>query len=265
MDLSNSLGMATEEIKTLGSTVLRQTWPIEKLAEIRTAISTFDASRNEAVAGGSVDSNIRMYAKHGVGTLNTLFHAGLLNSSQIADLFAGSYYHQICKSIYGDDEFYIDARRVGFRIHNPDISTKSFIPYHQDSYTQDYRMPRVLNCWIPLDDKAGSECPGLEVVRNVCRPDFPRKDFGLRSENAAYDFITIDRDAILSEYGDNFLAPEFELGDGLVFSENVIHRTYVTPQMKKPRINFELRIFSKSCLDKDYTISDLGNTVYRVS
>jgi hypothetical protein len=265
MEIGNSIGMAADEVRNFGSTVLRQAWPLEKLSRIREAIESYEISRNKEIAAGETEGSIRMLASHGVGALNSLFHNALLKPSQMADLFSGSRFHQICKELLGDEAYLIDARRVGFRIHKPDVSTKSFIPYHQDSYTQDERITRILKCWIPLHDKAGSECPGLEVVRNICWPSFPRKDFGLRSENAAYDFITIDRDDIVSEYGKNFVAPKFELGDGFIFSENVIHRTYVSPEMKKPRMNFELRIFSQSCLADGYSISDIGRTVYRVA
>jgi len=206
-----------------------------------------------------------MYATHGVGTFVSLVRAGLISTEFLGEMFRGSFYHELCRAYFASDELYISPNRLGFRNHDPTTSAKSFIPYHQDSYTQDKRTPRVLNCWMTLDPGAGRDAPGLEVVRNSCRPDFPRKDFGLRSENAAYDFITIDRDRIVEEYGESFLAPEFELGDGLVFSENVIHRTYVTQGMSRPRINFEFRVFAPNHLSPGVAIADFGNQALRVS
>ena len=97
MTTSNSVDMSADEIRTLGSTVLRQTWPIEKLAKIREAIESYDKSRQEEIAGGAIENNIRMLANHGAGTLNSLFTRGFLKPAEIVSIFAGSYYHKICK------------------------------------------------------------------------------------------------------------------------------------------------------------------------
>ncbi|HEX2590930.1 MAG TPA: hypothetical protein VHL34_05520 [Rhizomicrobium sp.] len=260
-----SPGDAAREVAELGSTVLRQVWPREPLAIIRQAIVDFTNAREARLARGEEGPHERMYSMHGVGTFAELVAAGFLHEGILGELFRGSYYHKLCSEYFGDDTFYAAPKRLGYRNHDPLVSGRSFIPYHQDSYTQDARYPKVLNCWMPLDPGAGVESPGLEVVRNPCRPNFPRKDFGLRSENAAYDFITIAREAIAEEYGESFLAPSFEIGDGFVFSENVIHRTYVTPEMTKPRINFEFRVFSPKHLGAGATIEDLASIAVKVS
>ena len=256
---------AATEVRTMGSVVLRGVWSAERLAHLRGAIEEFTQRRRARVASGQMKPTERMYATHGVGGLGALLREGLVKPHDIAALFEGSAYHQLCRQYFGEDSFYVMLNRLGFRDHDPLRSDRSYIPYHQDSYTQDVRTTNVLNCWIPLDPGAGSISPGLEVVRNPCRPDFPRKDLGLRSENSAYDHITIDRDRVVEEYGECFLAPEFEVGDGMVFSENVIHRTYVTPTMTKPRMNFELRVFSPSGLAPGVTIADLIPNCYRVA
>jgi hypothetical protein len=262
---AGSAAEAAREVRELGSTVLRQVWPLEPLARIRGAIAEYSARRAARVAAGTTKAPAeKMYATHGVGTFAALLVEGVIEPDFLSGLFAGSFYRDLCAAYFEDDAFYAAFSRVGFRNHDPRLSDKSYIPYHQDSYTQDKRAPRVLNCWIPLDPGAGRTSPGLEVVRDPCMPDFPRKDFGLKSENAAYDFITIDRARIVEFYGERFLAPEFEVGDGLVFSENVIHRTYVTPEMTAPRINFELRVFTPKCLAPGVTIADLGAAATRI-
>lgn len=256
---------AAAEVAATGSAVVRQVWRTDHLARIEAAISEYSHRRAERVRAGSVTPGERMYSTHGVGMFSTLVSEGLLTEGILGEMFAGGYYQALCEAYFEDTAFYAFPKRLGFRNHDPRLSDRSFIPYHQDSYTQDERVPRVLNCWIPLNPGAGRESPGLEVVRAPCRPNFPRKDFGLRTENAAYDFITIDRDRIVEEYGERFLAPEFEVGDGLVFSENVIHRTYVTPQMTQPRINFEFRVFSPKHLAPGVRIEDLGDSIVRVA
>ncbi len=188
----------------------------------------------------------KMLDTHGAGTAIEMIRCGVLSENDILALLEGSVFATICKSFYGDDRLRTMMSRNGFRIHDPARSSKTFIPYHQDSYTQDKRVRSVLNCWMPLDP-AGIDAPGLEVVRHPCAPNFPRRSWGLESENAAYDRITIERDRIVAEYGpDSFAAPPFEIGDCLIFSEHVIHRTFVTPGMTRPRINLELRVFAES-------------------
>jgi len=235
-------------IRADGSAVMRQIWPVAPLLELRSAIAGFCDRRREQVARGELQHHLdRMYSTHGVGTLAGLIVNGLVSFDLVQGLFRGSIYQRIAQAYYQSDQLYCQLSRCGFREHHPAVSTKSCIPYHQDSYSQDPRIRDVLNCWTPLDP-CGEDAPGLEVVLDPCSPDFPRKDFGLASENAAYDFITIDRDQIIAVYGDRFLAPSFEVGDGFIFSQNVIHRTYVTEAMRKPRINFELRVFSDACI-----------------
>ncbi len=256
---------AAQEVAAFGSSVLRNVWPHEPLAVIRAAIAEYSSQRVARIARGEGGPHERMYSAHGVGTFAELVAAGLLSEGILGALFRGSYFHKLCTAYFGDDVFYASPKRLGYRNHDPLVSGKSFIPYHQDSYTQDSRIPQVLNFWMPLDPGAGVESPGLEVVRNPCRANFPRKDFGLKSENAAYDFITIARERIVEEYGECFLAPTFAIGDGLVFSENVIHRTYVTPEMTKPRINFEFRVFSPRHLAPGVDIADLASIAIKVS
>ena len=257
---------AAEEVRETGSTVLRAAWPLEKLRVLREAVQAFCDTRLARIASGhELAPNEKMYATHGVGTFPQLVTTGLVQGSFLRELFVGSYYHQLCAEYFEDDQFYVSPQRLGFRNHDPRTSDRSFIPFHQDSYTQDERVRHVLNCWIPLDPGAGRTSPGLEVVRHPCAADFPRKEFGLKSENAAYDFITIERERIVEAYGEAFLAPAFEVGDGLVFSENVIHRTYVTPEMTHPRINFEFRIFTPKALAPGVTIADFGGSAYRVA
>jgi len=236
---------AVAEIEEFGSTVLRNAWRREDLDVILSAITRFTAHRAERIASGRAPPHEKMMHTHGAGGFADLVAEGFLDASILAKMFVGSPYHDLCREYFDDDEFYVQPTRLLFRNHDPQTSDRSFVPYHQDSGSQDPRVQRILNCWIPLDPGAGSEAPGLEVVRSPGAPKFPIKDFGLKTENAVYDFITIDRDRIVEEYGsDQFLAPRFEVGDGFAFSQDVIHRTYVAPDMTRPRRNFEFRVFS---------------------
>ena len=255
-------GPASRQISELGSAVVRGIWPAEPLQRLHKAISGYcDERRADVVAGRHAHPTAKMYASHGVGTLAGLIHSGHLGPTFPIELFRGSGYEQICRDYHRSERLYCQLNRCGFREHRTELSRKSFIPYHQDSYSQDERINDVLNCWTPLDPCGrGLPAPGLEVVMNRCTPNFPRKDFGLATENAAYDFITIDRGDIVAAFGDNFLAETFAVGDCLIFSQDVIHRTYVTPDMTQPRINFEFRVFSEDCISAESRAELLGAT-----
>lgn len=256
---------AAAEVAQYGSTVLRQAWCPDLLAALRGAIVRYVEQRSARIAGSSIAPHERMYHTHGAGVFESLVSAGLIGPSILTEMFSRSDFQALCSRYFEDDRLYVCPSRLAFRVHDPSASDRSFVPYHQDSGTQDPRVSTVLNCWIPLDPGAGREAPGLEVVRAPCEPNFPLKDFGLHSENAAYDFITIDRERIIAAYGEHLLAPEFEVGDGLAFSQYVIHRTYVTPDMTQPRINFEFRVFSSKSLAPGATANEVLQTAVRVA
>jgi hypothetical protein len=256
---------AVSELKAVGSTVLRGAWDPALLSVLREAIVEYARRRGERIAAGGAQRNDRMYHSHGTGTFGSLVVEGLLEIDFLRELFVGTAYHELCAAYLGSDELYVEAQRLAFRLHDPRRSSRSFVPYHQDSGSQNDFVRDVLNCWIPLDPGCGREAPGLEVVRAIVEPGFPLKDFGLNTESAAFDFLTIDRDRIAESYGDRLMAPAFDVGDGLVFSQDVIHRTFVTPEMTQPRINFEYRVFSPNGPAPGASADDVRGIGYRVA
>jgi hypothetical protein len=90
-------------------------------------------------------------------------------------------------------------------------------------------MTELLTCWIPLDP-CGIDSPGLEFVR--------------RRQEALLHFTELD-DPVLRQRlpAQEFWAPELESGDGLVFLNSILHRTYTRPEMQKNRLSVEYRIF----------------------
>jgi hypothetical protein len=89
-------------------------------------------------------------------------------------------------------------------------------------------MTRLLTCWLPLNS-CGRDSPGLEFVRGqVGLLHFTElDDAGMRRRFAA----------------EEFWAPALDLGDGVVFLDSVLHRTYARPEMRRDRMSVEYRIF----------------------
>jgi hypothetical protein len=235
---------AALEIAQFGSAVLRDVWDVADVGRLRDGVAAFCDRRARLVEQGSVDPLMRHYHETGTTVLTWLIYEGLLDLDFLSGMFRGSFYHEVCMAHFEDDRLYLAPERIGSRNIRPPYTAQAPLPFHQDSVEQDPKVTRVLNCWIPLDAGAGQSAPGVEVVRHPGRPKFPLKVGTGSSGQPRYEAVAIDRANIVAEYGENFLAPGFAPGDSLVFSQDVIHRTYITPQMTNPRIGFEFRVFS---------------------
>ncbi len=115
------------------------------------------------------------------------------------------------------------------------------LPFHQDQYI--LQTP-LLNVWIPLAE-CGVHAPGLEVVVT------DRRDLlavaGLPDHAVPVERARIGERLVLEMFGSSALwRPNLNLGDALVFAGTTIHRSYVTPQMTKPRLSVELRLVSSA-------------------
>jgi hypothetical protein len=92
-------------------------------------------------------------------------------------------------------------------------------------------MTTLLTLWIPLQ-ACGVDRPGLEFIR--------------RPQPSLLHFTELNEAALRSRFpADEFWTPILEPGDGLVFLNNVLHRTRITPSMQQCRTSIEYRIFPK--------------------
>lgn len=90
-------------------------------------------------------------------------------------------------------------------------------------------MTRLVTCWIPLNP-CGRDSPGLEFVRG--------------RQPALLHFTELNDAALRQRFpAEKFWAPELEVGDGLVFMNSVLHRTYARQEMRHSRLSVEYRIF----------------------
>ncbi|HUI55718.1 MAG TPA: hypothetical protein VLY04_12150 [Bryobacteraceae bacterium] len=90
-------------------------------------------------------------------------------------------------------------------------------------------MTRLLTCWLPLGP-CGQDAPGLEFVRR-------------RLESLLHFTELDDRNLRRRFAPEEFWAPELELGDGLVFLNGTLHRTYHHAGMRRERLSVEYRFF----------------------
>lgn len=90
-------------------------------------------------------------------------------------------------------------------------------------------MTELVTCWIPLET-CGGDSPGLEFVA--------------RPQSSLLHFTELDDGLLRQRYPPaDFQAPILELGDGLVFLNGTLHRTYARREMRYTRMSVEYRIF----------------------
>jgi hypothetical protein len=89
-------------------------------------------------------------------------------------------------------------------------------------------MTELLTCWIPLN-RCGVDSPGLEFVR--------------RRQPALLHFTELDDAALRQRFSpQEFWAPVLEFGDGLIFLNDILHRTCVGREMEHNRVSVEYRL-----------------------
>jgi Phytanoyl-CoA dioxygenase (PhyH) len=89
-------------------------------------------------------------------------------------------------------------------------------------------MTELLTCWIPLN-ACGVDSPGLEFVRG--------------RQPALLHFTELDDPALRQRFSpEEFWAPALEFGDGLIFLNDILHRTSVRQDMGRDRLSVEYRI-----------------------
>jgi hypothetical protein len=90
-------------------------------------------------------------------------------------------------------------------------------------------MTELLTCWIPLHP-CGMDSPGLEFMRG--------------RQPALLHFTELDDQALRRRFEpEKFWVPELDFGDGLIFLNSVLHRTYVHSEMRQDRLSVEYRVF----------------------
>lgn len=123
-------------------------------------------------------------------------------------------------------------------------------PFHQDASVVSIGK-EMLTCWIPLID-CGVYAPSIEfllnplncilVPKNVISID--EEPFDYQSITSCYSVAELPEKHLFSKFNTKQLwQPNLFLGDVMIFTETVIHRTYVTPKMKTSRNSIDIRLY----------------------
>jgi len=112
--------------------------------------------------------------------------------------------------------------------------TENHQGYHQDGRAMG-QYGKGITVWIPLSE-CGENAPGLEILRAPCGMLFPLAE---QSENIE------ERSAWVVEQCCAPWRPRLLPGDVIVFTDDIIHRTYTTEVMKNDSRFLEFRVVKK--------------------
>lgn len=232
-----------EQLREHGVVLLRSVFPLNALAGVRRAAQACF----EAAEGGSRQAFPERYR------YNPLSCSVLLAALQDFGCSAGDLSAPL--AIAGLDALLAAAlgSAAACRLEQAWVR-KRFAPfhapagYHPNSWHQDgglgvrfpphdasaIPMTPLLTCWLPLDVCAGDR-PALEFVRS-------RLDLLLH-------YTELDDATLRRRFApEAFWVPELRPGDGLIFLNGTLHRTYAHPEMRRDRLSVEYRFFPADVL-----------------
>lgn len=104
-----------------------------------------------------------------------------------------------------------------------------FLSHPDGIFPSDALLPMV-TCWIALGP-CGVEAPGLEIVKRRLETLLPPPELADGKVRARFG-------------PEEFYRPAMEAGDAVLMRGDILHRTFVTPEMTRDRTSIELRFFA---------------------
>lgn len=228
------------QLREQGLVLLRDVFPKDSLTKLNEAASRcFEAIRTESSIPGHYRFNhfshsvlLTALSDFGCGGPEAL--VAPLSAAGLDPLFSEAIG---CKWACSMEQSWVRKKFAPSQVPNPQ--------YHPQDWHQDgalgvgfpaepgpvIPMTELVTCWIPLG-ACGRDSPGLEFVR--------------RRQSALLHFTELGDAALRRRFPpEEFWAPALEPGDGLVFLNGTLHRTYSTPEMQNNRISVEYRIFPR--------------------
>ena len=114
------------------------------------------------------------------------------------------------------------------------VVRQTYIYWHMDADgTGSWRYDPLFNCWLPLEEVGVDGYPSLEVMTN--------SEAGMREEGISPPGSRHD-DWVKAHFPDpEIMCPRMAVGDVLIFSHFLLHRTQPMAELKGPRIGCEMR------------------------
>jgi hypothetical protein len=120
------------------------------------------------------------------------------------------------------------------------------VPYHQDSSVMRLTDVTILNFWFPLET-AGIDAPAVEIIPKAMDKLLPHGE--IADPDILYSNLEISESRVREQLGTySPWAPVMFPGDVLILQSRTVHRTHMTSEMTKGRMDFELRFCSRDQL-----------------
>lgn len=231
---------AFAELRDCGCLLLRDFFDRDALTLLRqAAIGCFQSIQS----GNPIPPTYRYNASSHSSLLNSLLDFGCASESELFEPISRPHLERLFTHALGDrwhcrpEHSWV---RKKFALSHVPASGYHLQNWHQDGALgvcfplergQPVPIRELVTCWIPLQD-CGVDSPGLEFIR--------------RRQPALLHFTELDDSALRGRFDrDEFWAPALKLGDGLLFLNDVLHRTHVRPEMARDRLSVEYRIFPR--------------------
>ena len=226
-----------EQLLEYGVVLLRDFFPKDSLTTLKGAAEKcFEAIKEGEVIPERYQFNRFSHS----ALLNSLTDFGCTSEELVEPLSAPGLGQLFSEAIGGEwicrmEQSWIRMKFSGIQVPDPRYQPQG---WHQDGalgvqFPMEIGavipMTELVTCWIPLT-QCGEDSPGLEFVR--------------RRQTALLHFTELDDSALRRRFHPTeFWAPVLDPGDGVVFRNSALHRTYVRPGMRQNRLSAEYRIF----------------------
>jgi Phytanoyl-CoA dioxygenase (PhyH) len=229
----------------------------EHVAGMRTRIEALHADERAQIDARAPGYE-RFAASHAAGGVMLLGHLDRPDVQTFAQATVAAAMGPLADAIHAHfgEAAAVPLGLINFRRHRPRDGAGTFAPtgFHQDC---SFLGPgRALNLWLALDD-CGDTAPGLEVLAVKQHADMAGelggewRSFG--DPEAGSSLLTLDEAKIAARFPDaRRIGPRFRAGDGVLFDQFGIHRTYANGRTMDPRISMEIRCFPVSGVPATY-------------
>ena len=230
---------ARKDLRETGIALLRDVFPLDVLTSLREAaaraFAEIEASVTPPQAYGYLPS------AHSF-SITALREFGVNGNPELPGLPDLDGFAAMCVDELGGDWAFRPEQcwvRKKFAPHRASPTGYHIQDWHQDGALgvcfpakrgDRIAMTKLLTYWIPLND-CGADSPGLEFVR------------GRQAELLHFTELC-DSNLRRIFKPESFWSPVLCVGDGLVFSNSVLHRTFVLPGMTRDRLSIEYRVFA---------------------
>ena len=222
---------AARQLRERGHVLVRGAFPADTINVICREVARFFSDFEARMAAAQVSEVDRgLYETFGNLTFDRMVESGFGGVAALFPAIRASKLAPVIAAHFGE-AIHVPRNHVLGRYYQPPYG--NVVPYHQDVTVIDPRAS--VTTWIPLNE-CGAAAPGLELANALITAPLPITpgDYTITADVIEWDSIR----------------PVFKPGDAVLFLNTTPHRSYVTPDMTRPRYSFEVRYMPASAINE---------------